>query len=438
MASAHASTSATHEHRRSSGHKRSAPPPAADVTALPTAAALFKSLANFDAFVADTLARLYVQPQSRVAELYCSQSSLSSRLMTDITADFHSSSSSAVPVGVSSVTIGNTFSIASYLGVDPDCSAPKQRWILNDCPFDAEWITADPAATALFADQDTTKEVTKTDAAASSSVSATASSLPSPLLSPSLRGSFDVVASFKSVSSKSMSSQAVLRCFLGNVAALLKPGGVWMGTCFDSQAIWYKITKREREGGPQLKVHRHPQRRRVGGHRDSRFRVAHALLSCCCVVQHEPGVGVLVRGPGYTLDCPHLPRSNASFSAAFSMELRVYLQLTGGSSASASTLPPVMPGVLVHFPTLVAEAEAFGLQLLRLQNYLDFHAELASELGAPEITQHTARKMKFAVKPASDSKSHATAASSSSTHLTAAQSDLYSLFTTFAFRKAAI
>ena len=370
-------------------------------------------------WVADSLIRLYLQPQQRVAELGCANSSFINTLMVDLTLDLTppaptaataaggapnaATTTAAAPgnSGAGGVAVGvNAWQLRSYLGVDGDASGPRQKWLLKDAPFAADWISKDPAQNDLFA-QTTTPTPAAVAAPSSAAATATAASgaaVGAPLYPGVVFGGFDMVVSFKTLSSRSCGgSGEALSTLLRNASGLLKPGGLFVGSLIDPATVWYKATKHEREWkGRPAKV--------------------------------ERGEGVMAYGPAYRIDLPAMPKSNASFEQAFSPAYRLYIQLvdmpgcgapsstsSSSSSASVSQPPPPMSGLLLHVATLVGLARKHGLEVLGLQNFVDFFLEHADPLAGLDTLKHTARKLHVFAK-------HSPA------KLTPAQMDLYSAY----------
>jgi len=346
----------------------------------------------------DCLVRLYVQPAGmasggggsgpRVAELGCASSGLVSRLMLDLAAP--EGAASATPSsagGAAGVAEGNPFHLARYLGVDTDYGVPRSKWLLRDAPFPADWIAADPTQVDLFAAAAAGEEST----GAPASYPASAVSIPP--------ASFDAVFSCKTLSGRSCgSSAAALARLLRNAAALLKDGGVFVGTMFDPAAVWYRINKRARESGG-----------RPHGHS-----------------KHETGEGVVYNGGNcYRLDFPSMPRAlptSAFDNDPHAPSLRFWLQLTDPNGHVNPAQPvAAIPASLLQASVIVSAARTAGFELLHLSNFVDFHLEHCT---VPPLAD-TARRMKL----------YTDAAHKAANNFTQQQQDLYSMFALVAFRK---
>jgi SAM-dependent methyltransferase len=356
-----------------------------------------KKLTNVDGWLVDCLVRLYVQPlaasRPRVAELSCASSSLVSRLTFDLVADV---TATAAAAGGSAATLsvpvleGNPFNIGHYVGVDTDYSGPRGKWLLRDAPFTADWITADMTQTDLFAPPSTNPAAKAADSVADSAAPVSYPGSDAKITP----ASFDVVFCCKTLSHRTCASEAALARMLRNAAALLKDGGVFVGTLFDPAAVWYRINKRVRESGGRT-------------------------------VKPEPGEGVVYNGGNcFRLDFPSMPRSlpSSAFDEPHSPALRFWLQLTEPNGhVNPSSSVPAIPASLLQASVLERAARDAGLEMLSLVNFVDFHAEHSSVAPLAD----TARRMKIY-----------TDALKATGTWTQQQNDLYSLFAVFAFRKS--
>lgn len=140
----------------------------------------------------------------------------------------------------------NPFKIGSYFGCDGDTSSAKNRWITKEMPFPANFVDCELT-------QSPTSASIATTSAEASLESSSSPSLPAHSAQPILpRSSLDIIFSFKSVS-RHCGTLSALRGFLHNISHSLVEGGLFIATIVDPAVIWYKMTKREREGGRKEK-----------------------------------------------------------------------------------------------------------------------------------------------------------------------------------------
>ncbi|KAG6555959.1 hypothetical protein Mapa_001899 [Marchantia paleacea] len=200
--------------------------------------------------------------------------------------------------------------IGRYIGVDLSASAleeAREQWEQHKKPFPANFCELDPCMVDL---EDQLQDY----------------GLPA-----------DVVCCFSHLQD-CFTSEDMVRRLLKNVAAVLKSGGYFFGTCPDSSTIWYKYQKAV-EGAIKAGVLR-----------------LNAPLPC-------------VRTDTYKISFED-DRFH-SFGSKFFMRF------------SDDGLP-AQPQILVHFPSLMRLAKEFDLECVELQNlqefYDDFHARFAGEL----------------------------------------------------------
>lgn len=100
--------------------------------------------------------------------------------------------------------------VGGYLGIDSSASAveaARENWLKHGKPFEADFQEVDPCLSKLIGRLGL------------------------------VSGDFDVV-SCQGHLQDSFLAEITMRSFLTNVAALLRPGGYFFGTCPDSSTIW--------------------------------------------------------------------------------------------------------------------------------------------------------------------------------------------------------
>ncbi|GAQ88077.1 mRNA capping enzyme family protein [Klebsormidium nitens] len=105
--------------------------------------------------------------------------------------------------------------VGGYLGIDSSASAveaARENWLKHGKPFEADFHEVDPCLSKLIGRLGLAS------------------------------GDFDVV-SCQGHLQDSFLTEITMRSFLTNVAALLRPGGYFFGTCPDSSTIWVKAQK---------------------------------------------------------------------------------------------------------------------------------------------------------------------------------------------------
>jgi hypothetical protein len=238
-------------------------------------------------------------------------------------------------------------------------------------PFKVNYIKVRTERERMSGERAKKEEVAEID----KDISQSDPSLPSsPLLSPylSLSSSYDLLFSFHHLNFL-FNSHSNLSIYMENIAFLLRNQGYFIGSMWDSQILYYKLNKKEREkAGTNLE--RRDRERQIERERGDRQAIDRDLLS--------------YTGFNYTLSLPHSIHPSFSF-LPFSPQLKVQFNLhtktnkashnpSLSSKSSLSSHSPndsslSTPFYLAHWPSFIEIASKFDLECVFQGNALDFY-----------------------------------------------------------------
>lgn len=266
----------------------------------------------------------------------------------------------------------------------------RNAWMAKDQPFVAQFWEAPPilpppdASTPSSSSASTsTPDATTNNSNSNSSsngvqMNGNGSTLPT--FAPS---SLDLLFSFKHLHRSPSCTSTALHDYLYAASMALKEGGLLIGSMYDPSAVWYKITKKERDGPPRQ-------------------------LSS----KDAAKIGQLYNGQYYRIEFQKLYRYNPKF-IPFDQSMKFYFQLHYIDPNGRQ--PPILDphptaAHLIPIPTLLSYATRCNLHLISMQNYVEFYNEYEGCFTEGLKACHLDK-------------------------LNSAQLDLFSLFTTFVFEK---